>query len=160
MKTYDPILLSLKYIKRNFGASLGFGEVKVSFATTDNYDLCHDLLRLGTFSKETIDMNKLPASMTFQIHGFHITFFIKRLRHDGIYIMQEIGQVAFPRSLEELGSFVNLNNIRILLKVNESFWMVCQPLDNAENYESKRCSTHPGIYSSKDRHRSCSLRLE
>ncbi|KAI8087079.1 hypothetical protein BDF21DRAFT_335077, partial [Thamnidium elegans] len=50
----------------DFGASLGYGEVKVVYTTTDNHALCHDLLSLGTFSKDTIDINKL------RIRGSHV----------------------------------------------------------------------------------------
>lgn len=52
-----------------FGPSLGFGEAKVAQATCDKYMLCHDLIRLAAFTKDTIDENKLYASLSFQIHG-------------------------------------------------------------------------------------------
>ncbi|KAI9261944.1 hypothetical protein EDC94DRAFT_635030 [Helicostylum pulchrum] len=153
-----------KIHQRDFGPSFGFGEVKVAYTSTDNHALCHDLLRLGVFSKDTIDINKLQAALTFQIHGFHVTFFLTRLRHDGMYIMQEIGDLTFPRSLEELVSFVNLKNIRTLLMISEAFWRLCRPLSDSESWEAKRRPTHPGIYSlidsSKNRHRYCSLRFE
>ena len=94
--------------QRDFGQSLGFGEVKLARPTTDNHALCHDLLRLGTFCKDTIDMNKLQAALGFQINGFNIIFYLMRLRHDGIYIMQEISRVAFPASLQDLAGFLSL----------------------------------------------------
>ncbi|KAI8967120.1 hypothetical protein BDF20DRAFT_1005100 [Mycotypha africana] len=71
-----------KIQQRNFGQSLGFGEVKVARPTTDNHALCLDLLRLGAFCKDTIDMNKLQAALAFQINGFSIIFYLMRLRHD------------------------------------------------------------------------------
>ncbi|ORX47216.1 hypothetical protein DM01DRAFT_1327232 [Hesseltinella vesiculosa] len=77
---------------------------------------------------------------------------------------QEIGQLTFPRSLEELASFVNLKNIRTLLMVTEAFWRLCRPVDDEEFWEMKRRPTHPAIYSlidaSKDRHHFCALRFE
>lgn len=82
----------------DFGASLGFGEAKISHSTTttDTHALCHELLRSATFSKDTIDHNSLQAALPLQIHGFHISFFITRLRYGGVYVMQEIGQLTFP----------------------------------------------------------------
>lgn len=44
--------------------------------------------------------------------------------------MQEIGRLAFPRSLEELAFFVNLKNIRTLLMVTEAFWRLRQPVND------------------------------
>ncbi|CAO3658616.1 unnamed protein product [Rhizopus stolonifer] len=153
-----------KLCQRDFGPSLGFGEVKLARPSTDNHALCHDLLRLAIFAKDTVDVNKLQATLTFQINGYNITFFMTRLRHDGVYLMQEIGQLTFPRSLEELASFVNLKNIRTLLMVTEAFWRLCRPLNEEEFWETKRRPTHPTIYSlidsTKDRYRFCALRFE
>ena len=153
-----------KIHQRDFGPSLGFGEVKIARPTTDNHSLCHDLLRLATLAKDTIDSNKLQAALTFQIHGFNITFFLSRLRHDGIYLMQEIGQLTFHRSLKELVSFVNLKNIRTLLMITEAFWRLCRPVNDGESCETKRRPTHPSINSlidaTKDRHRFCAFRFE
>ncbi|KAF1799050.1 hypothetical protein FB192DRAFT_1248942, partial [Mucor lusitanicus] len=62
----DAVISKMKQL--SFGPSLGFGEAKVK--STANYgDLCHDLLRLALFSKESIDMNKLAGCLSFQIHG-------------------------------------------------------------------------------------------
>ncbi|ORZ11623.1 hypothetical protein BCR42DRAFT_440650 [Absidia repens] len=110
------------------GTSLGFGEVKLARPSIDHHALCHDLLRLAIFAKDAVDKNKLQDALIFQIHGFHITFFLTRLRHDGTYLMQEIGQITFPRFLEELAAFVNLKNMRTLLMVTEVFWRLCQPV--------------------------------
>ncbi|GAA5800601.1 hypothetical protein HPULCUR_006037 [Helicostylum pulchrum] len=56
----------------DFGASLGFGEAKISHSTTttDTHALCHELLRSATFSKDTIDHNSLQAALPLQIHGY------------------------------------------------------------------------------------------
>ncbi|KAL0097002.1 hypothetical protein J3Q64DRAFT_1807327 [Phycomyces blakesleeanus] len=130
----------------DFGPSRGYGEVKLASHTTDNHALCHDLLRLATLAKDTIDMNKLQAALTFQINGFNITFYLSRLRHDGMYVMQEIGRLA------------------TLLRVAEAFWRLCQPVNDEELWKTKRRPTYPTIYSlidaSKDRHRFCALHFE
>jgi hypothetical protein len=45
--------------QRDFGPSRRYGEVKLARPATDNHALCHDLLRLATLAKDTIDINKL-----------------------------------------------------------------------------------------------------
>ncbi|ORZ11534.1 hypothetical protein BCR42DRAFT_332573, partial [Absidia repens] len=109
-----------------FDKSLGFGEAKPSGSTCNKFALCHDLLRLAVFCKDTLDINQLKASLSFQIHGFQITFFLTRLRHDGLYIKQEIGNLTFPRSVDELPTFINMKIMRILLQVTDVFWRFCK----------------------------------
>ncbi|EIE90692.1 hypothetical protein G6F46_005654 [Rhizopus delemar] len=147
-----------------FGPSLGFGEAKVAQATCDKYMLCHDLIRLAAFTKDTIDENKLYASLSFQIHGFNVTFFLTRLRHDGIFVMQEIAHMTFPRSIEELASFINMKNLKMLLKITEAFWRLCAISDNEGLIKAHARPTHPSLYclidATKDRRRLCSIRFE
>ncbi|KAG2207334.1 hypothetical protein INT47_006808 [Mucor saturninus] len=149
-----------KIQQRDFGPSLGFGEVKVAQPTTDSHALCLDLLRLGTFSKDAVDMNELQAALAFHINGFSIIFYLMRLRHHGIHTMQEIGRVTFPSSLRDLTVFLNLKNIRTLLMVSDVFWRLCKPVTD-DSWESMRRPTHPNIFSlihaSKDRHRFCAI---
>ncbi|KAG1144897.1 hypothetical protein G6F37_012230 [Rhizopus arrhizus] len=66
----DAVISKMRQL--SFGPSLGFGEAKVQ--STPNYDLCHDLLRLALFGKESIDMNKLAGCLSFQIHGNAIQY--------------------------------------------------------------------------------------
>ncbi|KAI9493281.1 hypothetical protein BDB00DRAFT_788128 [Zychaea mexicana] len=114
-----------KLSQRELGPSRGFGEVKLAHPSTDKHALCHDLLRLAIFAKDTVDANKLQAALTFQINGFNITFFLTRLR-------QENGLLTFPRSLDELASFVNLKNIHTLLAVTDTFWRLCRTMKEEE----------------------------
>ncbi|KAG1446663.1 hypothetical protein G6F46_011947 [Rhizopus delemar] len=83
-----------------------------------------------------------------------------RLRHDGIYIMQEIGRVVFPASLQDLAGFLSLKNIRTLLMVSDVFWRLCEPVHD-DSWESMRHPTLSAIFSlihtSKDRRRLCAL---
>ncbi|CEP07437.1 hypothetical protein [Parasitella parasitica] len=43
-----------KLQQRDFGSSLGYGEVKIARPTIDGHALCHDLLRLATVAKDTM----------------------------------------------------------------------------------------------------------
>lgn len=51
-----------------FGSSRGYGEAKVLQGSCSKL-LCLDTLRLATFTKNSIDVNKLDAALAFQIHG-------------------------------------------------------------------------------------------
>ncbi|KAI9271906.1 hypothetical protein BDA99DRAFT_595168 [Phascolomyces articulosus] len=84
-----------------------------------------------------------------------------------MYLMQEIGVLLYVYLVgydKESVSFVNLKNIRTLLRVTETFWWLCRPLNEKEGWETKCRLTHPIIYSfidsTKDRHRFCALRFE
>ncbi|KAG1136978.1 hypothetical protein G6F37_012560 [Rhizopus arrhizus] len=148
-----------------FGHSLGFGEAKIAQCTPDKYNLCHDLLRLALFCKETIDKNQLNASLTFQINGFSVVFFLMRLDHDGIYCLYEICKLSFPRSLEELSGFVSLKNLNTLMRISEMFWRMCKPVSaqDVDTLSDKCRPTHPSLYTlidgTKDRHRACAMRF-
>ncbi|KAI9033671.1 hypothetical protein CLU79DRAFT_801770 [Phycomyces nitens] len=104
----------------DLGSSFGYGEVKIA---------CH-----------TVD-NNAPSVLIFQVHGVYITFFLTRLRHDGIY------------------------NMRTLMTVSDTFWRLCRPVHDAHLLqEKKRRLTHPSIYSlidsTKNFRRFCALRFE
>ncbi|ORZ03828.1 hypothetical protein BCR43DRAFT_64611 [Syncephalastrum racemosum] len=103
--------------------------------------------------------------LTFQMHGFHIIFFLACLRHDGNYETQELAQHTFPRSLEELVTFVSLKNMRKIMTVSDSFRRLCRPVRDAHRFQEKRHHTHPSIYflvdSTKSRRgRFCALRFD
>ncbi|ORE01198.1 hypothetical protein BCV72DRAFT_339594 [Rhizopus microsporus var. microsporus] len=137
-----------KLTQMTFGPSLGFGEAKVVQPTCDKYMLCYDLARLATFAKDTIAENKLNASLS-------VTLFLARLRHDGIYVMQEIAYMTFPQSIEELVTFIS--------KITDAFWRLRTSCDNEELIKAHGRPTNPSLYSlvdaSEDRRRLCSLRF-
>ncbi|KAG0847400.1 hypothetical protein G6F17_012565 [Rhizopus arrhizus] len=141
---------------------LGFGEAKVQ--STPKYDLCHDLLCLALFSKESIDMNKLAGCLSFQIHGFGITFYLMQLQHTGIYTMIEIGHLAFPRSIHELSTFINLSALTTLLHVGDVFWRLCRTANDPSVIASRSTPTPSCLYDvislSKCSARECSIRFE
>ncbi|ORX48774.1 hypothetical protein DM01DRAFT_262919, partial [Hesseltinella vesiculosa] len=83
-----PDAVISKVNQLSFGQSLGFGEARVQHAS--NYELCHDLLRLALYSKDSIDMNYLDGCMLFQVHGFGITFYLTQLLHEHVYTMLKV----------------------------------------------------------------------
>lgn len=56
-----------KMTQLSFEASLDFDKAKVENIALRG--LCHDLLWLAIFLKESLNINKLDACITFQIHG-------------------------------------------------------------------------------------------
>ncbi|KAG0747806.1 hypothetical protein G6F16_011521 [Rhizopus arrhizus] len=169
---FDPILSVLvadpeksvhKVTQLEFNSALGFGEAKKVEKDCNTYGLCRDLLLLAIFTKNTIDINKLNASLSFQIHGFNISFFLTRLDQHGIYTMVEVGHLKSPKSIEELPSLVNLLNLKIFLAINDAFWRLCRPSKEPELINARYIKTPDFITDftegSKDKNRICSIRL-
>ena len=80
--------------------------------------------------------------------------------------MYEIAKVLFPRSLEELSTFISLKNIRSLAQVSESFWRLCKtvPASEIDVMISNSRPTHPCFYNLIDRSNNkggtCAFRFE
>lgn len=53
----------------HLGSTLGYGEVKCYGQSKNNYVIAKDLIRLGVFSKNSIDIGKLEGVLTFQTIG-------------------------------------------------------------------------------------------
>ncbi|KAG1146053.1 hypothetical protein G6F37_002985 [Rhizopus arrhizus] len=121
-----------------------------------------DTLRLTVFNKNAIDVNKLNGSLVFQIHGFNITFYVSRLVTNGIYAFFEIAYLRFPQSLNDLPSFINLKNMKLLLGINDVFWRLCRkpdyPAAITGRYKETLASLETLIDTSKDQTRICIMR--
>ncbi|KAI7872593.1 hypothetical protein BDF14DRAFT_1877797 [Spinellus fusiger] len=150
----DATITKIHQLKHGF--NLGHGEVKAKSGVCDYHALCHDLLRLGVFSKDSLDYNKLEYALAFQIHSFSITFYLISLPHHKVYEMIEIAHMKFPRSF--------LNTPQTLFFICETFWRLCVPASDPEVIKRRYCATQKKIYniidSSRDRHRECTLRFE
>jgi hypothetical protein len=160
-KRPDAIISTVTQLE--FNSELGFGEAKKVEKDCNANGLCRDLLRLAIFTKNTVDINKLNASLSFQIHGFNISLFLTRLDHHGIYTMVEVGHLKFPKSIEEIPSLVTLRNLKILLAINDAFWRLCRPSKEPELVSARYIKTTDFITDfiegSKDKNRICSIRL-
>ncbi|KAL7310655.1 hypothetical protein PS15m_010126 [Mucor circinelloides] len=73
--------------------------------------------------------------------------------------LYEICKLSFPRSLEELSSFVSLKNLNTLMRISEMFWRMCKPVSaqDVDILSDKYRPTHPSLYTlidgTKNRHR-------
>lgn len=96
--------------QRRFNGSHGFGEVKTAEALSDNYCLTKDLIRLGVFGKQAIDIYNMKATLLFQAIGNHIFFYIQTLVKDGVYVMVEVDGIVIPLCLKDLTTFISQIN--------------------------------------------------
>ncbi|KAI7887055.1 uncharacterized protein EV154DRAFT_573864 [Mucor mucedo] len=110
-----------------FGFNLGFGEVKISQPTCDKGALCNDVLRLTHLTKEYLDNHRLDASLSFQIHGFSVSFYMTQLPCHKLYTTTELGKVSFSKSLKDISAFCCPQNLQFLIQVTNAFWSHCKP---------------------------------
>ncbi|CAO3652138.1 unnamed protein product [Cunninghamella blakesleeana] len=90
----------------DYDSNLGFGEVKSHHETNNKAAICKDLIRLGVFSKNSIDVGNMNAVLCFQAIGRHVTFYVTKLMADGLYIMYELASIKVPGSVDELLMYV------------------------------------------------------
>ncbi|ORY89571.1 hypothetical protein BCR43DRAFT_417211, partial [Syncephalastrum racemosum] len=89
-----------------FGEDIGYLEVK-SPQEAANHKACNkDLLRLGRFCKQAIEMHNLRASAAIHIVGFLVHFYLMEPQADGLYLLTEIAHLYFPRSVEDMPAFI------------------------------------------------------
>ncbi|ORX46732.1 hypothetical protein DM01DRAFT_1147056 [Hesseltinella vesiculosa] len=145
-------------------SSIGFGEAKVCQRSGARHSLCIDTLRLITFCKNAIDVNKLDGAIAFQIHGMHIPFFLMRLTAAGVYTFVEIAHLQFTDNVENLPSFFTLVNVKKLLAINDVFWRYCKESTQPEKIEARYTyaktltKLNELIDDNQDSTRNCSLR--
>ncbi|KAG0165213.1 hypothetical protein DFQ29_001722 [Apophysomyces sp. BC1021] len=71
----------------------------------NKYLLAKDLVRLGIFAKNSIDVNNMKGVLAMQVIGRRVFFYIVILMYDGMYIMYEIGQLLIPAKLSDLSLY-------------------------------------------------------
>ncbi|ORX51912.1 hypothetical protein DM01DRAFT_1323768 [Hesseltinella vesiculosa] len=127
-----------------FGMSLGFAEMKPT-TNTSTYFAAKDLVRLGVFSKNSIDQNNLKGCLTIQVVGFKMTFFLTTLLADGLYAMVELCTLTIPASLNDLSQFLACDDD--LLSVVNCFHAWCSPLPEPLPTAHKRKSLDDSAFS-------------
>ncbi|KAL0096910.1 hypothetical protein J3Q64DRAFT_1856524, partial [Phycomyces blakesleeanus] len=135
----DAVISEKPYLE--FTTSIGFGEAKVKKRSGTRYSLCIATLRLITFCKNAIDVNKLDGAIALQIHGMHTTFFLMRSVATGLYTFVEIAHLQFADSVEKLPSFCTLMNVKKLLAVNNVFWRYCKESAQPKKIEARYAKT-------------------
>ncbi|KAI7855377.1 hypothetical protein BDC45DRAFT_461904 [Circinella umbellata] len=121
-----------------FGNSLGYVEVKPASEKANKYAVSKDLIRLGIMTKNSCDYSRLNACMAIQVIDTEISFYITRLRADGLYLFSELCTIKAPSSLEDLGIYLNyLDDIASVLSCFKK-WCVHMSSEEAMNATSKR----------------------
>jgi hypothetical protein len=60
--------------------------------------------------------------------------------------MIEIGHMAFPRSISDIPSFVNLATLTTMLLVTEAFWHLCRPVESPATIDARRRPMCEALY--------------
>ncbi|KAI9033973.1 hypothetical protein CLU79DRAFT_714792 [Phycomyces nitens] len=81
-------------------------EAKCHSQAENKYLLARDLVRLGIFAKNSIDVNNMKGVLAMQVVGRRVFFYIVILMYDGMYIMYEIGQLLIPGRIFDLSLYV------------------------------------------------------
>jgi hypothetical protein len=118
----DAIISTL--IQSRFGRHLGYGEVKPGDDSTTTQSLCIDTLKLAVLSRNNC-LNKGHPTISFQVNGFQLIFYMTQRIHQRFYTMTEIGRVKVPDSLSSIESFATMKNLQTLLYVTHVFWYCC-----------------------------------
>ncbi|KAI8332251.1 hypothetical protein BC941DRAFT_474343 [Chlamydoabsidia padenii] len=106
--------------------NVGFGEVKCAGEGDNLHGICKDLLRLGIFSKNAIDIGNIEGVLSFQA----------------------VARITAPGCVDDLlGYFMNFNKVMYVLDVFETW---CQPVPSEEtelHEQRSRASLSSPIYS-------------
>lgn len=113
-----------------WGISRGFGEVKSSAEANNNYLVARDLIRLGIFAKNSIDLNNMKGCLVFQSIGRHTFFYLVTLLNDAIYVMYEIAKIEIPMCISDLPLY--LGQIGRLMHVLTVYDDYCVPTDQKD----------------------------
>ncbi|KAI7860608.1 hypothetical protein BDC45DRAFT_563768 [Circinella umbellata] len=145
-----PDAMISMYEQLSFGSSLGFGEAKIAQPRTNNHDLCHDLLRLAMFCKETIDKNYLTGCISFQIHGFTYNNYLLSHAVTTRWNLYHVGdsKVGISSITCRVSTFVSLKKLVILIQASEIlgvFVNLVLDKDRPQLINSRRPS-HPDIH--------------
>ncbi|KAI7851202.1 hypothetical protein BDC45DRAFT_516648 [Circinella umbellata] len=109
---------------RCYGRPLGYGEIKLREPEPNLDGLGCDLLRLADLTQHA--SAGLNASFSFQIHGYTLKAYITTtIPNTSITAMLEILSLEFPKSVNDLHSFVSRQSLDKLVRLHEVFWNNC-----------------------------------
>lgn len=97
-----------------------FLEIKMLSEKENHSKINIDLVRLGIFSKNSIDVHSLKQCMVIQAIGTNLTFFLMKKVKKNLYLMVELDHIYFPQSREELAGLVGFSDrlFKILVAYN------------------------------------------
>lgn len=107
----------------NNNGCLAYGECKLGGVSKKASNT--DIIKLGMFTQRIINIDNKQNVFSFHIEGFTITFFSTSLENEKVYVMKKVGEVKFPRSIDNLPSFMNMKTVNDLLQISKYFWEAC-----------------------------------
>ncbi|KAI7851207.1 hypothetical protein BDC45DRAFT_228420 [Circinella umbellata] len=119
-----PDALVCEIDQLSWGRSLGFGEVKLRESKANLDTLGCDLLRLADLTQHA--SAGLNASFSFQIHAYNLKSYITTtIPNTSITEMLEILSLEFPKTVNDLHSFVSRQILDKLVHLHEVFCNNC-----------------------------------
>ncbi|KAG1275899.1 hypothetical protein G6F65_009590 [Rhizopus arrhizus] len=117
----------------------GFLEVKMLSEKENHSKINIDLVRLGIFSKNSIDVHNLKWCMAIQAIGTNLTFFLTQKVNKNLLLMVELEHIYFPQSREELVGLLGLSDR--LFKVLVAYSSCTLDSNNQDNPEEGSSET-------------------
>ncbi|KAI8379123.1 uncharacterized protein BYT42DRAFT_613454 [Radiomyces spectabilis] len=93
-----------------WGVTRGFSEAKCHSQVENKYLLAKDLVHLGIFAKNSIDVNNIKGVLVMQVIGHRVFFYIVSLMYNDIYVMFEIAQLLIPAKISDLSLYAGQVN--------------------------------------------------
>ncbi|KAG2198484.1 hypothetical protein INT46_003752 [Mucor plumbeus] len=110
------------------------GEVKGEDAKDDIYATLLDLIRIGRFSKQSIDSNFYEGVIGIHAVGLIVTVYYTCLLDSGLYVMIEICTISMPRDATQLRLYVAA--CEDLLSVHHLYKNHCQLANDIDSLKS------------------------
>ncbi|KAL7319923.1 phosphatidylserine decarboxylase [Mucor circinelloides] len=135
------------------------GEVKGEDAKDDIYATLLDLIRIGRFSKQSIDSNFYERVIGIHAVDLIVTVYYTCLLDSGLYVMIEICTISMPRGATQLRLYVAA--CEDLLSVHHFYKNHCQLANDIDSLKSNvRAGMSEEIFrelanSTKNRKRPC-----
>ncbi|KAG1491402.1 hypothetical protein G6F49_011975 [Rhizopus delemar] len=124
------------YFRANRNGSMvtiGFFEAKPASQKKDAKRIQYDLVRLGVFGKNAIDIHQLGSSFLVQAVGTKMSFYMLQKKTSDIYTMVELDTLTFPSTVNEIPAiFGYINRIAKIVGIFNDIAKVIVPVQDDE----------------------------
>ncbi|KAI9259743.1 hypothetical protein EDC94DRAFT_521055, partial [Helicostylum pulchrum] len=88
-----------------------------------NHEACKlNLVRLGIFGKNAIDIYKLKSTLLVQVIGSNYTFYVLQKKNVDVYTMLELDTFTFPMNVSQiLSTFGYLDRIANIVDIFKTY---------------------------------------
>ncbi|KAG0739382.1 hypothetical protein G6F66_011095 [Rhizopus arrhizus] len=124
------------YFRANRNGSMvtiGFFEAKSASQKNDAKKIQYDLVRLGVFGKNAIDIHRLGSSFLIQAVGTKMSFYIMQKKSNDVYIMVELDTFTFPSTVNGIPAvFGYINRIAKIVGIFNDIVKVIDPVQDGQ----------------------------